>query len=177
MRRSALSLIAGFVFLAAGVWGAESDEAWIRGTFTGRSPRPQLLPESEAWRAAAEVASQHRGTFVLVGQGRSMQPLYPAGTILVLRRAPYPELQAGQTVLYRSRDNHAVAHVLVAKVRDGWRARGLNNDRPDSEPVQEQNLVGVVVAAFSPAAAHPARKTARAGTAEAGAVYFDTQLR
>ena len=43
-----------------------------------------------------------------------------------------------------------VAHVLVAKVRDGWRVAGLNNRDHDMEPVSAANLVGVVIAAFQP---------------------------
>ena len=43
-----------------------------------------------------------------------------------------------------------VAHVLVAKVRDGWRVAGLNNRSHDMEPVLAENLVGVVIAAFQP---------------------------
>jgi hypothetical protein len=40
--------------------------------------------------------------------------------------------------------------VLVAKARDGWRVAGLNNRDHDMEPVSAANLVGVVIAAFSP---------------------------
>ncbi|MFZ5495928.1 MAG: hypothetical protein ACOZE5_11420 [Verrucomicrobiota bacterium] len=108
------------------------------------------LAEAEAWQRAAEIAENTPGAFVLVGTGRSMQPLYRPGTILVLRQLAFTDLKRGQTALYRSKDRHVVAHVLVAKARDGWRARGLNNRIHDMEPVQADNLVGVVVAAFQP---------------------------
>ena len=109
------------------------------------------VTEAEGWHRAAQIADDTPGAFVLMGSGRSMQPLYAPGTILVLRQLAYHELKRGQTVLYRSKANKIVAHVLVAKVRDGWRVRGLNNSTQDMEPVHADNLVGVVMAAFEPA--------------------------
>ncbi len=128
----------------------ETRSDWIRGIFTGNSPRARTLPEAEAWRQAIDLVDATPGAFILVGTGRSMQPLYPAGTILVLRDGDYTDLRRGQTVVYRNRDRRAVGHVLVAKARDGWRVRGLNNRTHDPEPVVNGNLVGVVVGAFHP---------------------------
>jgi hypothetical protein len=125
---------------------------WIRGIYTGKSPRPVTLSTAHAWRVAAEKASYLSHAFVLEGDGDSMQPLYPPGTILVLQPVRFDQLERGQTVLYRDRDNHLVAHVLVAKARDGWRICGLNNRIHDMEPVHAGNFVGVVVAAYSPLA-------------------------
>lgn len=125
---------------------------WIRGVYTGSSPRPLVAMEEVAWQRASEIAENLPGGFVLVGSGRSMQPLYEPDTILVLRHLPFDELRRGQTALYRSRDGKVIAHVLVSKARDGWRARGLNNRLHDMEPVLSENLVGVVVAAFKPVA-------------------------
>jgi hypothetical protein len=129
-----------------------TESSWINGIDTGRSPRPLCLTVSQAWRQAADTASHLSHAFVLVGDGESMHPLYPSGTILVLQPLPYTRLERGQTVLYRDQDNHLVAHVLVAKARDGWRICGLNNRTHDMEPVQAGNLVGVVVAAYTPRA-------------------------
>jgi hypothetical protein len=147
----------------------ETRDAWIRGVFTGHSPRAARLAESAAWREAIEVVSRTPGAFILVGTGRSMQPLYPAGTLLVLRETPYGELRSGQTVVYRNANYRAVGHTLVAKARDGWRVRGLNNWTHDMEPVTEEKLIGVVIAAFTPVAEGKARATTaqrrRAGTA------------
>jgi hypothetical protein len=128
----------------------EIESAWIRGIFTGKSPRAIALEASQAWQRASSCAERAPDSFVLVGSGQSMQPLYLPGTILVLQRFPFELLERGQTVLYRNRANHVVAHVLVAKVRDGWRAAGLNNSIHDMEPVSAENLVGVVIAAFQP---------------------------
>lgn len=154
VRQSARWLL-GMIFLAGlSVSTAtafdETRDAWIRGIFTGNSPRVLNLSEAEAWRQAVDLAESTPGAFILVGTGRSMQPLYPAGTILVLCERRYSELCSGQTVVYRNQKQRAVGHVLVAKARDGWRVRGLNNRTHDPEPVVPGNLVGVVVGAFLP---------------------------
>jgi signal peptidase I len=140
------------LLLFSGLVGAarEADHTWIRGVFTGRSPRPVAATETEAWKQASEVAHKAAGAFVLVGTGKSMQPLYAPGTILVMQQSAYNKLQPGQTALYRNKAGKVVAHVLVTKARDGWRATGLNNPTHDMEPVRGDNLVGVVIAAFSP---------------------------
>lgn len=132
--------------------GVTTDDPWIRGIYTGESPRPQATEAGNAWRKAAALAERTDRAFVLVGSGDSMRPLYRAGTILVLRQIPYGRLQRGQTVLYRTEQRKVVAHVLVARTRDGWRARGLNNPQHDMEPVQPDNYVGVVIAAYQPTA-------------------------
>jgi hypothetical protein len=151
MLRGALKILSGLLLLSgvAGVAG-EADHPWIRGVFTGRSPRAVALPETDAWQLAGTFAEKAPNSFVLVGSGRSMQPLYTPGTILVLQQFPYELLERGQTVLYRNQARKIVAHVLVAKAHDGWRIAGLNNLRHDMEPVLPGNLVGVVIAAFQP---------------------------
>lgn len=128
----------------------ETRDPWIRGVFTGRSPRPLTVAESEAWRRVEEIVSTTPDTFTLVGGGQSMQPLYPPGTILVLREVDFAELRPGQTAVYRNRARRPVAHVLVTKCRDGWRIRGLNNRTHDPEALVAENFIGVVIAAFTP---------------------------
>ena len=141
----------GFFFWSGSVGVArETDDLWIRGVFTGKSPRAVRLSETDAWQLAGLLAEKAPNAFVLVGSGQSMQPLYAPGAILVLQQFPYELLEPGQTVLYRNRGRKVVAHVLVAKVRDGWRVAGLNNRSHDREPVLAENLVGVVIAAFQP---------------------------
>ena len=139
-----------FVWSGSASVARETDEQWIRGVFTGKSPRSVTLPETDAWQCANTIAEKAPNSFVLVGTGRSMHPLYTPGTILVLQKFPYELLERGQTVLYRNQTHKIVAHVLVAKVRDGWRVAGLNNRSHDMEPVLAENLVGVVIAAFQP---------------------------
>jgi hypothetical protein len=143
------------LLITSGLAG-ENDHPWIRGIYTGESPRPVSTTEPEAWQQATALADNTASAFVLVGSGWSMQPLYAPGTILVLQQLPYAELKRGQTALYRTKLQKVVAHVLVAKARDGWRAQGLNNAIHDMEPVVADNFVGVVVAAFKPVTA-PAR--------------------
>lgn len=150
MLRRNLQCLGIATLVATGAAASDTDENWIRGIFTGESPRPVLTSEPEAWQQANQVAGQTPGALVLVGSGQSMHPLYTTGTILVLQQLPFTQLKRGQTVLYRSKESKIVAHVLVARARDGWRARGLNNRIHDMEPVQSDNLVGVVVAAFKP---------------------------
>lgn len=127
-----------------------SAETWIRGIFTGFTPRAVELPEAEAWERATALAAQHSGSFALVGTGRSMLPLYQPGTILVLAPAEYGSLRRGQTAVYRNQRERLVAHVLIAKARDGWRVSGLNNRWHDMEPLVPDNLFGVVLAAYRP---------------------------
>ncbi|MBI2517151.1 MAG: S24/S26 family peptidase [Opitutae bacterium] len=135
---------------AQSILAAEIADTWIGGVYTGKSPRPVALAEPAAWQQANEIAVRTPGAFVLVGTGGSMQPLYRPGTILVLQRIAYTRLECGQTVIYRNQARRAVAHVLVAKVRDGWRITGLNTSWHDMEPVLPDNLIGVVIAAFQP---------------------------
>lgn len=128
----------------------ESDSTWIRGVYAGKSPRVITLSAPVAWERANALAGKESRAFVVVGTGGSMRPLYPPGTLLVLRTVAYDELQPGQTAVYRNKSCRAVAHVLVAKTTDGWRATGLANPTHDMEPVLEDNLIGVVIAAYQP---------------------------
>lgn len=135
----------------AALQAAEADSTWIRGVFTGKSPRPILLPEADAWQHAADLAGRTPGAFVLAGMGDSMLPLYRPGTVLVLQKTSFERLERGQTAVYRNSSDHTVAHVLVTRARDGWRITGLNTKQHDMEPVRPENFVGVVIAAFEPA--------------------------
>jgi hypothetical protein len=135
---------------ASSLHGREADDIWIRGVFTGKSPRAVALAETEAWQRASTLAELTPDAFVLVGGGASMLPLYTSGTILVLQQCAYEKLERGQTALYRNQAGKVVAHMLIAKARDGWRIAGLNNGSHDMEPVRADNLVGVVIAAFKP---------------------------
>ena len=151
MFRRSLTAWGGMLMFSATIGLAgESDAAWIQGVYTGGSPRPVVTAEAEAWQRASTLAEITPAGFVLVGSGLSMHPLYDPGTVLVLQKTAYGELKRGQTVLYRTKQQKVVAHLLVAKVRDGWRVQGLNNSTHDMEPVSPDNYVGVVIAAFQP---------------------------
>lgn len=159
--RTACCVLTTICFLAACPVHA-GDDPWIRGVYTGESPRPVAAQQMEAWQEASAWAERTPDSFVLVGHGESMRPLYAPGAILLLRQVPYGELKRGQTVLYRNRENKVVAHVLVAHTRDGWRARGLGNRLHDLEPVHAGNLIGVVVRAYRPTGEPPMLRLASA---------------
>lgn len=150
VRQSVRLFVLGAALTTCVAASDETRDAWIRGVFTGNSPRPEALAESEAWQRTGRIVSTTPDTFTLVGGGQSMQPLYPPGTILVLRAVDFAALRPGQTAVYRNSAQRPVAHVLITKCRDGWRVRGLNNARHDSDAVVADNLLGVVVAAFTP---------------------------
>jgi hypothetical protein len=122
---------------------------YIAGHYVAASPRPEVLPGGEAWQMARQLATANPGAFVVRGLGRSMQPLYPSGTLLVVQPVPFAALQRGMTVMFRHGANHTITHVLVAKTADGWRTAGLNNRRDDYFCVNSGNIAGVVIAAFT----------------------------
>lgn len=152
----------------------ETQDPWIRGVFTGASPRVEQAEAATAWEHAERRALESSDAVVLLGTGRSMLPLYPPGTILVVRQVGYDQLRCGQTAIYRNRGNRTVAHVLITKARDGWRARGLNNKWHDMEPVRAENLLGVVIAAYRPAGegARLSALRARVAAPRGGAAVF-----
>jgi len=149
-RRRLIAWVGCLIFSAVSSPAGQIGDDWIHGVYTVGSPRPVTKTETEAWRQARTLVENTSSAFVLVGMGRSMDPLYHPGTILVIKKSPYNELKRGQTALYRSKAQNVVAHLLVAKVRDGWRVQGLNNNTHDLEAVSPENFVGVVIAAFQP---------------------------
>ena len=118
--------------------------------FFGNSPRPIAVARQEAWRCAEQVAARHDGSFVVRGDGLSMAPLYPSGTVLVIERVSYDKLKRGATVIYRNKEGQPIAHLLVAQSRNGWRAAGLGNEDIDDEFVGPENLLGIVTSAYTP---------------------------
>jgi len=118
--------------------------------FCGNSPQPIAVDRHDAWRYAEQVAAQHEGAFVVRGDGASMAPLYPSGTVLVVERVSFDQLKRGATVIYRNEDGRPIAHVLVAPSRKGWRTAGLGNQHVDEESVSPENLLGVVMSAYTP---------------------------
>ncbi|HRJ45996.1 MAG: hypothetical protein RLZZ129_1652 [Verrucomicrobiota bacterium] len=140
-------LLWGLLTSIAAAQLAPSD--YIGGHYVAKSPAAEFKPGSEARRLAAKLATHLPGAFVVQGKGRSMQPLYPHGTLLVVQPVPYEKLARGMTVVFRTPDNQSLAHVLVARTADGWRTSGLNNRRADFIPVQADDIRGVVVAAFA----------------------------
>jgi hypothetical protein len=136
------------VFLSAAL-GRASDSK-LSNLFAGCSPQPIAVARQQAWKYAEQVAAKHDGAFVVRGDGASMAPLYPSGTVLVIERVPFDQLKRGATVIYRNNDGEPIAHLLVALSRDGWRSAGLGNQHIDDECVSPENFLGVVTSAYTP---------------------------
>lgn len=147
-QRLHIAFVLLIVSLASAV-GRASDATPV-GLFAGNSPQPIAVARREAWRYAEQMAAQHDGAFVVRGDGASMEPLYPSGTVLVIERVSYDQLKRGATVIYRNQDGRPIAHVLVAPSRHGWRTAGLGNRHLDEELVSPENLLGVVMSAYTP---------------------------
>lgn len=103
-----------------------------------------------AWRLAEAYAATHAGCEVMCGCGDSMLPLYPDRTVLVVQTVATAELKKGMTVVFAGDHGSLVAHVLLEKTSRGWQAIGLANREPDRRPVGFDNLIGVVVRAYTP---------------------------
>src|SRR5882724_1484267 len=120
MFRRRLTAWGGMLMFSTAVsMAGETNGAWIHGVYTSGSPQLVVTAEADAWQRATTIVENTPAAFVLVGSGLSMQPLYSPGTILVLQKPAYSELKRRQTVLYRTKEQKVVAHLLVAKVRDG----------------------------------------------------------
>ncbi|MBW8782536.1 MAG: S24/S26 family peptidase [Verrucomicrobia bacterium] len=106
----------------------------------------------QAWRDAEDVTARDENRVTVIGAGDSMLPVYGEGTVLVLHKIAYADLETGMQVAYIDGAGHQVVHVLVSydAVRRGWRVRGLNNQDEDRERVTPYNLIGVVYASFAP---------------------------
>lgn len=124
---------------------------WVRGLYVAESPMPRPVPEAIALSVASAKARAVGGSAIR-GNGNSMQPLYQDGVIMIVAPVPFADLKRGQTVVYENRMGNKVAHVLVTKLKKGWRVAGLNNPLHDGQGVNERNLRGVVVEAYHPVA-------------------------
>ena len=81
-----------------------------------------------------------------------MLPLYADRTVLVVRRMKTSALREGMTVVFSGDRGRLVAHTLLEKTAQGWRAIGVGNSEPDRTLVRRDNMVGVVVKAYAPVA-------------------------
>lgn len=137
------------ILSASVVTPALAAKTYIAGNYVVGSPSAELRTLDEARQLANGLAAKSPGSFVVRGTGNSMLPLYSSGTLLVVKPVAFEQLARGMSVVFR-KDNRNIAHVLVAKTRDGWRTTGLNNRRQDFITVNAGNIRGVVVAAFTP---------------------------
>jgi hypothetical protein len=121
-----------------------------RAVSTALSPVAEIVTPGEAWRCAEAYVAKHPDCEVLVGSGDSMLPLYADRTVLVVRRERMSALQGGMTVIFVGDRGWPVAHALVEKTPQGWRAMGAGNSEPDRTLVRYDNFIGVVVKAYAP---------------------------
>jgi phage repressor protein C with HTH and peptisase S24 domain len=124
-------------------------ETYIAGNYVARSPSAELRTLDEARQLANRLLEETPGSFIVRGTGNSMRPLYTSGTLLVVKPVAFEELARGMSVVFRQ-DNRNIAHVLVAKTKDGWRTTGVNNRRNDYMSVNADNIRGVIIAAYTP---------------------------
>lgn len=81
-------------------------------------------------------------------KGSSMEPVLQDGTVILLRKVDYMELEAGMDVAYTNARGEQVVHKLVRKRGTYWVARGINNPRDDPDVVTPENLIGVLYGIF-----------------------------
>ena len=63
----------------------------------------------------------------------------------------FKALEKGMTVVYLNSRGRMVAHSLTGDIPKGWIAQGVNNAEEDDDLVTKENLIGVIVQAFSEA--------------------------
>ncbi len=121
------------------------------------SPTAKAVPATDvgrmqAWTDAERVTALGEGRMTVIGAGKSMEPVYGEGTVLILIKTDFADLKPGMQVAYMNDDGRQVVHVLVSYdvAGRGWKVRGLNNEVEDRARVTASNLVGVVYASFAP---------------------------
>lgn len=119
--------------------------------FVRTAPVPSLVKRGAEMATAQVQAEKIPGAFALMGAGSSMEPMYLAGTAVVVQPQSFVTLRKGQPVVYRNRRGYLVAHMLVEETRNGWIVVGVNNAEADEELVTRSNLLGVIKAAFAAA--------------------------
>lgn len=116
---------------------------------TAFSPTAELVAPRDAWRLAEAYVGAHPGSDVMVGRGDSMWPLYGDRTVLVVQPVATAELRRGMTAVFIGDLGQPVAHLLMEKTAHGWQAMGVGNRERDATYVRADNLIGVVVRAYT----------------------------
>jgi len=113
------------------------------------TPASTIVGNGQQIKAAEAAAAEIPGAEAMWGVGESMEPLYASHTAIVVAPVEYKHLQKGMTVVYMNGAGRMVAHALTGDVPKGWIAQGVNNDQEDDDLVTADNLVGVIVKAYS----------------------------
>ena len=105
----------------------------------------------DPWQQAQTIAQGLPNAWCVKGQGNSMQPLYPDGTVMVLQKLAWDQLTPGMTVVYGADPNNLFnlgCGTIVKKAAvESWTVRELLNSRPETMTVTTDNYIGTVVAA------------------------------
>jgi hypothetical protein len=146
-------LIRGTVLVTIGFL-ATAAQAGIRSerllaAIIKHTPASTIVSSGEQIRSAEQAAKTIPGAEAMWGVGDSMEPLFSSHTAIVVAPIDFNKLEKGMTVVYQSRDGHMVAHSITGDVPKGWIAQGVNNDQEDDDLVTADNLIGVIVVAYS----------------------------
>jgi signal peptidase I len=113
------------------------------------------MTDDAAVSEALQVADHRLGMSVMRIAGRSMEPYFGDGAVVVVKKIDAAHLRIGMIAVYVNRFGEKVAHLVIAPVAGGWQVKGNDNDRPDSTLVDAGNLLGVVYATFAPVGKTP----------------------
>jgi len=142
-------LLAATVLVAVTTTQAGIKSARLLARIANETPAPKIVAEGEQMHAAETAATGLNGAQAFWGVGKSMEPLYAPNTAIVVKPIAYDDIKKGMTLVYVKSNGHVVAHSVVDEDRKGYVVQGVNNDEADPESVNETNLIGVVVAAYS----------------------------
>ncbi len=90
---------------------------------------PRLDAETVVTLVRAILGAGHRLHFR--ARGLSMRPLLRDGAVLEVEPRAFASLRRGEVVLYVAGEHRLVAHRLIGRGADGWRARGDSASRVD----------------------------------------------
>ncbi len=155
LTRPNLCLIAGaFLFAHPGTatpLSARVKSERLLKAIIAQTPAPQLVAEGQQLKTAERAAARISGAVAYWGIGASMEPLYATNTAIIVVPIEYAAIKKGMTVVYLKSNGGRVAHTIVGETRGGYLVQGINNDEPDAGVVNEENLIGVIVSAYSTA--------------------------
>gem|GEM_PF-3928581 len=157
--RALLLLLPRLACLAPAIsFAAAADEKPKEVKTVLSEPKPRETPVTEklapssrltsaiATFVAAKVAPAVEGTEVhIVASSGSMRPAFDDNTVLLSEPAPFGELQVGDIVIYRRKQDSApIAHRILEQRDGGYWTKGDYNDKMDDELVTEENYLGRV---------------------------------
>lgn len=95
---------------------------------------------------AQSILALNPGWTLLRCQGDSMKPYFGENDLIIIERNQFDSLDLGMIVVYRDNSGDRVAHQVIARVKENFRARGHGNALHDRILVSKSNYLGTVVA-------------------------------